>query len=72
VEGAVSGSPAAAAGLSAGDVIDSVGGHTVTSPTGLQTVIGQYHPGDKVSVVFTNQDGQTQTATVTLMNGPAD
>jgi S1-C subfamily serine protease len=72
VEGALSGSPAAAAGLSAGDVIDSVGGHTVTSPAGLQTVIGQYHPGDKVSVVFTNQDGQTQTATVTLANGPAD
>jgi S1-C subfamily serine protease len=72
VEGALSGSPAAAAGLSAGDVIDSVGGHQVTSPTGLQKVIERYHPGDKVSVVFTNQDGQTQTATVALANGPAD
>jgi S1-C subfamily serine protease len=72
VENTLSGSPAAAAGVSAGDVIDSVGGHTVTSPAGLQTVIEQYHPGDKVSVVFTNQYGQTQTATVTLANGPAD
>jgi hypothetical protein len=35
-------------------------------------VIERYHPGDKVSVVFTNQDGQTQTATVALANGPAD
>jgi S1-C subfamily serine protease len=72
VEGALSGSPAAAAGLSAGDLIDSVAGHTVTSPAGLQSVIEHYHPGDKVSVVFTNQDGQTQIATVTLANGPAD
>ncbi len=72
VEGTISGSPAAAAGLAEGDVIDSVGGHTVTSPTGLETVMEQYHPGNKVSVVFTNLEGQTQTATVTLANGPAD
>ncbi len=72
VEGTLSGSPAAAAGLSAGDVIDSVGGHAVSSPAGLQSVIEQYRPGGKVSISWTNQSGQTQTSTVTLTNGPAD
>jgi S1-C subfamily serine protease len=72
VEGTLAGSPAAAAGLSAGDVIHSAGGHAVTSPASLQAVIEQYHPGGKVRVVFTNQEGQTQTASVTLASGPAD
>jgi hypothetical protein len=34
--------------------------------------MGQDHPGDKVSVVWTDQYGQTHTSTVTLANGPAD
>ncbi len=72
VEGTLSGSPAAEAGLSAGDVIDSVGGHAVSSSSDLQSVIEQYHPGDKVSIVWTSEYGQTQTSTVTLANGPAD
>jgi S1-C subfamily serine protease len=72
VEGTLSGSPAAGAGLSAGDVIDSVNGHAVSSSSDVQSVIGQDHPGDKVSVVWTDQYGQTHTSTVTLANGPAD
>jgi S1-C subfamily serine protease len=72
VEGTLSGSPAAQAGLSAGDVIDSVDGHAVSSSADVQSVIEQYHPGDKVSVVWTDQSGQTHTSTVTLANGPAD
>jgi S1-C subfamily serine protease len=72
VEGTLSGSPAAQAGLSAGDVIDSVGGHPVSSSAGVQSVIEQHHPGDKVSVVWTDQSGQIHTSTVTLANGPAD
>jgi S1-C subfamily serine protease len=72
VQGTLSGSPAADAGLSAGDVIESVNGHAVSSSSDVQSVIGQDHPGDKVSVVWTDQSGQTQTSTVTLANGPAD
>jgi S1-C subfamily serine protease len=72
VEGTLSGSPAAQAGLSAGDVIDSVGGHAVSSSSDVQSVIEQYHPGDKVSIVWTDQYGQSHTSTVTLANGPAD
>jgi S1-C subfamily serine protease len=72
VEGTLSGSPAAQAGLSAGDVIDSVNGQAVSSSSNVQSAIGQDHPGDQVSVVWTNQYGQTQTSTITLANGPAD
>jgi len=72
IEGALSGSPAADAGLSAGDVITSIGGQSITSATQMQSVIAAYHPGDKVSVSWTDASGQTQTATVTFASGPAD
>ena len=72
VEGTLSGSPAANAGLSQGDVIDSINGHAVSSSSDIQSVIGQDHPGDKVSVVWTDQSGQSHTSTITLANGPAD
>jgi S1-C subfamily serine protease len=72
IEGALSGSPAASAGLSAGDVITSIGGQSVTSATQMQSIIAAYHPGDKVSMSWTDASGQTQTATVTFASGPAD
>ena len=72
IEGALSGSPAASAGLSAGDVITSIGGQSVTSATQMQSIIAAYHPGDKVSISWTDASGQTQTATVTFASGPAD
>jgi S1-C subfamily serine protease len=72
VEGTLSGSPAAAAGLSAGDTIDSINGHAVSSSSNVESVIGQGHPGDKVSVVWTDESGQSHTSTITLANGPAD
>lgn len=71
VEGVVPGTAAAGAGLSQGDTIVSVGGHQVTTASGLQSVMQQYHPGDKVSLQWTDQYGQTQTSTVTLTAGPA-
>ena len=72
VEGTLSGSPAAQAGLSAGDVIDSVDGQAVSSQSDLQSAIMQHHPGDQVTIGWTDQSGQTHTSTVTLANGPAD
>src|SRR5215472_16000107 len=68
--GAVSGTAAANAGLGAGDVILSVAGHSVTSGSDLQSVIGGYHPGDKVTVVWQNQSGQTHSSVVALSQGP--
>ena len=71
IAGAQSGTPAASAGLTAGDVITSVAGQTVSSGTSIQQVLERYHPGDKVSIAWTDTSGQSHTATVTLATGPA-
>ena len=71
ISGVVSGSAAAQAGLTAGDQITSVAGHTVTSSLEIQSVLGNYHPGNKISISWTDQSGQSHTATVTLSAGPA-
>ena len=71
ISGVVSGSAAAQAGLAAGDQITSVAGHTVTSSSQIQSVLGNYHPGSKISISWTDQSGQSHTATVTLSAGPA-
>jgi S1-C subfamily serine protease len=71
ISGVVPGSAAAQAGLAAGDQITSVAGHTVTSSSEIQSVLGNYHPGNKISISWTDQSGQSHTATVTLSAGPA-
>jgi S1-C subfamily serine protease len=71
IAGALSGSAAASAGLTAGDTITSVGGHAVSSTSDIQQALVKYHPGDKISVSWVDQSGQSQTATVTLASGPA-
>jgi S1-C subfamily serine protease len=71
ISGVVPGTAAAGAGLAAGDQITSVAGHTVTSSTQIQSVLGNHRPGDKISISWTDQSGQSHTATVTLTAGPA-
>ena len=71
VEGTLSGSPAATAGLAAGDVITSVAGQTVTDPTQISTILSSDHPGDKVTVTWTDTSGASHTASITLASGPA-
>jgi len=71
VQQAIQGTPAANAGISAGSVITSAAGQRVTSPTDLQTALGAHHPGDSISIGWTDASGQTHTAMVTLANGPA-
>jgi S1-C subfamily serine protease len=71
VQGVLQGTPAANAGLSAGDVITSVDGHSVSSPSSLQAALELHHPGDKVTIGWTGESGQSQSAGVMLMNGPA-
>lgn len=70
VAGVVSGTAAAAAGISGGDTIQSVGGRQVVSGSDLQSVMQRHHPGDKVSITWSDEFGQTHTATVTLTAGP--
>jgi S1-C subfamily serine protease len=70
VVGVLSGSPAQTAGLSAGDVIGSVNGQAVDSPTALTGLLDQYHPGDTLTVGWTDTAGQAHTATVVAASGP--
>jgi S1-C subfamily serine protease len=71
VEGVLRGTPAANAGLSSGDVISSVDGKSVSSPSALQAAMERHHPGDRVTIGYADQFGQSQSATITLANGPA-
>jgi S1-C subfamily serine protease len=71
VIGAIDGSPAQAAGLGGGSSILAVDGVTVTSPKGLTGQLGRLHPGDSVSVVWTDASGATHTSKITLAKGPA-
>jgi S1-C subfamily serine protease len=71
IAGVFPGTAASAAGLRAGDVIVAAGGQRVGSPLGLQSVLGQHHPGDQVSITWVDQTGQRHSATITLKSGPA-
>ncbi|HWC37738.1 MAG TPA: PDZ domain-containing protein, partial [Acidimicrobiales bacterium] len=70
IQGVEPNSPAESAGMSAGDVIVSLGGKTVNSPDALSTAISSHHVGDRVPVTWVDQSGQHHTATVQLTSGP--
>ena len=72
IVGVMPGLPAANAGLAPGDVIVSINGQAVTSPSGIQALLEPYHPGDRVSVGWQDPSGQAHTATIVLATGPAD
>ena len=63
------GTPAADAGLRAGDVITAVDGTKVTSGDALTSLIGAKKPGDTVSVTYTRA-GESHTVDVTLGTRP--
>ncbi len=70
VAGVVTNGPAQEAGLAQGDVITSLGGKTISSSDDLTNAMGQHHPGDKVTIGWSDSSGQTHTATVQLSSGP--
>ena len=69
--GAQPGTPAAAAGLTDGDVITALNGTAVTSGTQISEGLISLHPGDKISVTWTDTSGQSHTTTLTLATGPS-
>jgi S1-C subfamily serine protease len=71
VNGVLCGTPAAQAGLFAGDVITSAGGHAVTSPRSLTAILGRFRPGSQVALAWVAPGGSLHTALVTLAGGPA-
>ncbi|PZS39383.1 MAG: serine protease, partial [Pseudonocardiales bacterium] len=70
VAGVPAGSPGEQSGLSAGDVIVSLDGAAVDSPTTLTGLLTGHHPGDLVRVAWADQAGQQQNAAVRLAAGP--
>jgi len=71
VAGVVAKTPAADLGLLPGDVITSVSGTAITSGEQLRSVLSHYRGGDSVSLTWTDSQGGSHTADVTLIDGPA-
>ena len=65
------GTPAASAGLQAGDVITAAGGQPVTSAAGLTAITGKYQPGQEVPLSYVISSGARVSTTVKLVAGPA-
>ncbi|MCJ1681538.1 S1C family serine protease [Rathayibacter sp. VKM Ac-2928] len=70
IAGVIEGTPAAAAGLVAGDVVTAVDGTAVTSGDALSADLAQREPGESVTLTWTTAAGTSQSATVTLVEGP--
>jgi S1-C subfamily serine protease len=63
-------SPAANAGLATGDTITSIDGHSVNSVNDIIAALDSHHPGDSVTVSWTDTSGQQHQASVKLIAGP--
>ncbi|NWJ47545.1 MAG: trypsin-like peptidase domain-containing protein [Chloroflexi bacterium] len=61
-----SGSPAAQAGISNGDVIISIDGQKIIGESTLGEIISQHKPGDKVKLEIIGSNSQSRTVEVTL------
>jgi putative serine protease PepD len=64
------GTPAARAGLRAGDVVTAAAGKRITSASELRATINAHRPGDTISVTYT-RGGQSHTIKVKLAGRPA-
>jgi S1-C subfamily serine protease len=65
------GTPAALAGLAAGDLITGVNGQAVTTADGLTAAVQSHRVGDQVTIDWTDTAGTAHTSVVTLTAGPA-
>src|SRR5436190_18439821 len=75
VENVANGSPAAGAGLQAGDVITAVDGTAVSSPVDLAQQVRSHQPGDQVTITYSragnSTDAQVQLGDRSAQNAPA-
>jgi putative serine protease PepD len=62
--------PAAKAGLHAGDTIASLGGTKISSADDLRSAINAHKPGDRVSVTYV-RNGTRHTVSLTLVSRPS-
>jgi len=68
--GTICGSPASAAGMTAGSVITAVNGQAIGAPDSLTGVVSKFRPGDTISVTWVSPSGQQTTSTIKLTAGP--
>lgn len=68
----MSGSPAANAGVVAGDTLTEVDGQPAATPDGVAAQIKQHRAGEKINFSWTDSSNRRRTATVILAPGPAD
>ena len=71
VAGTLANSPAAKSGLVNGDTITAVNNVTVNSPSDLTAALSRFHPGDSVTIKWTDANGQKHAESITLETGPA-
>ncbi|MBA3735439.1 MAG: trypsin-like peptidase domain-containing protein [Actinobacteria bacterium] len=64
------GTPAAKAGLRAGDVVTAVAGKSIASASELRAAINAHRPGDQVSVTY-KRGAKSHTASVKLASRPS-
>ena len=53
-------------------MITAIGGTAVTSTDSLAARLAGLHPGQTVTIAWTDAAGQGHTAKITLASGPAD
>lgn len=70
VQSVVSGLPAANAGIAKGDVITAVDSTPVNKLDDLRAALFAHHPGDSVTLSFTDVLGNQTSAQITLADGP--
>jgi len=61
--------PAAQAGLRAGDTVTAIDGKKISSGTELRSAVDAKQPGDTITVTFT-RGGKSRTVTLTLISRP--
>jgi putative serine protease PepD len=70
IAGVREGTPAAKAGLKKGDVVTSLGGHQISDPDELASVINSFKPGDSVKITY-ERAGDSHTVQVKLATRPS-
>src|SRR5699024_722939 len=71
VAGVYEDTPAAEAGLAAGDTITAIGSTPITDGNSLSEAISDHEPGDTVSLAWTHTTGGNQPAEAALPKGRA-
>lgn len=66
----VADSPAARAGVKVGDVVTEIDGRSVGSSATVAQTLDRHHPGDTISLAWTEASGPAHSARVGLVSGP--